>query len=212
MMGNERRSIGSIILMITIIIMVGIKGSSAQKSVNDTCLVTMGTCLRESSSLLECCPIIKDAILEERECFCLTKQIFGRNATLARTWSNILIFCSVTASFDSLCPDSNSSFVLPPSSSPDSPPSISPTESPVSPPTGVPTPSSPVENLFPPTPGPPIPTELLFPPTPEQPATDNDTGNGSGDENDDSNAKKIGYPMVLVSSSALLLIWAILLS
>ncbi|XP_021725663.1 uncharacterized protein LOC110692894 [Chenopodium quinoa] len=207
-MMRSERCIGSIItIVISTILLVGIRGSFAQESVDRSCLLTISDCMEDSSSILDCCPTIKDAIADERECFCLTKEIFGRNASHARTWSNILIFCSVTASLDSLCPDSDSSPIVPTSSSPESPPSIEPSPSesdPITPSTGIepsPTESDPItpstgiepsptesNPVLPPTGDqtPSSPAETLFPPTP---ATDYDTGNESDekDGNDTSN-------------------------
>ncbi|KMT12559.1 hypothetical protein BVRB_5g098050 isoform A [Beta vulgaris subsp. vulgaris] len=65
----------------------------------------------------QCCPVLTQDIRNERECFCGIKPQL-QNATNAEAFSQLLTLCSVTASFDSLCPDYPRSNPAPPPTSP----------------------------------------------------------------------------------------------
>ncbi|KAL2925945.1 DnaJ-like protein subfamily C GRV2, partial [Bienertia sinuspersici] len=52
----------------------------------------------------ECCPIVLQEISNERECFCSIKPLVAQNASLSTDLSNLLSLCSVTTSFQVICP------------------------------------------------------------------------------------------------------------
>ena len=56
-----------------------------------------------TSDISECCPLLKEEISDERECFCAAKSILLENPSNADSISQFLTLCSVS-SFDTLCP------------------------------------------------------------------------------------------------------------
>ncbi|KMT12570.1 hypothetical protein BVRB_5g098140 [Beta vulgaris subsp. vulgaris] len=81
--------------------------SSAQESPIGECWERFNTCTAGVATAGEfqeqCCPVLTQDISNERECFCGIKPQL-QNATNAEAFSQLLTLCSVTASFDALCP------------------------------------------------------------------------------------------------------------
>lgn len=93
------------VLIAIIMVIIPIKGSLAQPDVG--CLLKISNCLGNvttQSDILGCCPIIKQEIDNERECFCLLNQAMQQNETTISEVDTILTFCSITHSFQTLCP------------------------------------------------------------------------------------------------------------
>ena len=94
------------VLIAIIMVIIAIRGSLAQPDAG--CLLKMSNCLGNvttQSSILGCCPIIKQEIDNERECFCLLNQAVQQNqTTISEEVDTILTLCSITHSFQTLCP------------------------------------------------------------------------------------------------------------
>ncbi|KAK9716438.1 hypothetical protein RND81_06G233400 [Saponaria officinalis] len=62
------------------------------------------------SQLRRCCLALKEAIDDDRECFCLLKPSFVQDPSGEPAIENVFSFCSIKGSLDSLCPDPYSRF------------------------------------------------------------------------------------------------------
>ncbi|XP_057520994.1 uncharacterized protein LOC130801217 isoform X3 [Amaranthus tricolor] len=101
---------------------------SADKAQPD-CWTRMGNCWRNattSSTILECCALMKGDIESDKECFCGIKNIVGESPTFTNLINQIFIACSIPGTYDTYCPGTPSSILSPtsPSTPGDSPPGI----------------------------------------------------------------------------------------
>lgn len=93
-----------VVIAIMVTILLTITPSSAQDgSENLGCWTNITNCMG-TQEIIQCCPIIQQAIDDERNCFCLMRETVDQNATIASSFATIFSFCSISDSFQTLCP------------------------------------------------------------------------------------------------------------
>ncbi|KNA13060.1 hypothetical protein SOVF_120180 [Spinacia oleracea] len=109
-----------VVIAIMVTILLTITPSSAQDgSENLGCWTNITNCMG-TQEIIQCCPIIQQAIDDERNCFCLMRETVDQNATIASSFATIFSFCSISDSFQTLCP-SGSGSSSPPAEEPSAP-------------------------------------------------------------------------------------------
>lgn len=71
------------------------------------CWTRMGNCWRNattSSTILECCALMKGDIENDKECFCGIKNIVGESPTFTNLINQIFTACSIPGTYDTYCP------------------------------------------------------------------------------------------------------------
>ncbi|KAL2901831.1 hypothetical protein RDABS01_026913, partial [Bienertia sinuspersici] len=67
------------------------------------------TCIEDNQTPIkfqqECCPSFLQEMETDKECFCSIKPLLLQNVTLDAVVSNLLSLCSITTSFNTICPE-----------------------------------------------------------------------------------------------------------
>ncbi|XP_048499975.1 uncharacterized protein LOC104892075 isoform X3 [Beta vulgaris subsp. vulgaris] len=134
----ENKKMMKVVMLVEILIMLVMLQISPSSAQNRECLLRISTCLDGASThpqLLECCPIIKQEIKDERDCFCLLKDNALEDESFSDALSTVFSFCGISDTIHTLCPGPNPSPSGSLNPTPPSPTST-PIETPISSPAG----------------------------------------------------------------------------